>query len=283
MERRTPPLGLLVSVIIHVVLMMLLLSVPVRRRLPIPAVPQVELGPRLVFAPPTPPPAPPPSLEGIRVGPEAGIRQDRMLELERDKELTAQMARGVPTVAPPAEAPAGRPGPSPDEGLVPGSPPAGDGPEDRPLFLVRKRSEAGPRPAGLGATLRDLDRRLEAIGPLGVESGTGQQVGPLFFDPKGADFTQWTNHFSNETYRNWQMPQPALLGMRGVVTISFIVDRGGRVTELHVDESSGNVALDRAAANALISGHFLSLPSDFGPPTVSMRISFFYNTRPSQS
>jgi TonB family protein len=109
-------------------------------------------------------------------------------------------------------------------------------------------------------------------------------VGPLFFDPQGADFTAWVNHFKNEVYRNWIVPQSALLGLKGGrVDIEFRVARDGRLVGLRLVGSSGTGALDRSARNALMGSRLLPLPSAFGPDEVAMSISFFYNERPPAS
>jgi TonB family protein len=140
---------------------------------------------------------------------------------------------------------------------------------------------AGPsRPSSLSQTLRDLDRRLAQSGPRGTVSGTGQQMGPLFFDPEGADFTVWLDHFKNEIYRNWLIPQAVLLGIRGHVDLEFTVERDGSVTGLKLVKSVGNPALDKAAANAILAGRFLPLPSDFAPPRVTIQVSFYYGEGP---
>ena len=55
----------------------------------------------------------------------------------------------------------------------------------------------------------------------------GQQISGLFFDPAGADFTEWINRFKNEVYRNWILPQPALMGFKGHVAFEFTVERDG--------------------------------------------------------
>jgi TonB family protein len=132
----------------------------------------------------------------------------------------------------------------------------------------------------LSQTLRDLDHRLAQSGPRGTVSGTGQQMGPLFFDPEGADFTVWLDRFKNEVYRNWLIPQAVLLGIRGHVDLEFTVERDGSVTGLRLLKSVGNPALDKSAANAILAGRFLPLPSDFGPPRVTMQVSFFYGEGP---
>jgi TonB family protein len=129
--------------------------------------------------------------------------------------------------------------------------------------------------------LRNLERRLGDMGAGGLGGATGQQMGPLFFDPEGADFTAWINHFKNEVYRNWIVPQVALLGVRsGHVDFEFAVERDGTLADLKMLKSSGTPALDRAAANALIGSRFLRLPSDFRPSRVTMQVSFYYGQEP---
>lgn len=105
-------------------------------------------------------------------------------------------------------------------------------------------------------------------------------MGPLFFDPEGADFTAWVNQFKNEVYRNWLVPESALLGFRGHVDIDFHVERDGRMRDLRVVKSSGTPSLDRAAVNALMASRLLPLPADYGPPRIAMQVSFFYNEEP---
>jgi len=108
-------------------------------------------------------------------------------------------------------------------------------------------------------------------------------MGPLFFDPQGADFTAWINHFKNEVYRNWIVPQAALFGYRGHADFEFNVERDGSITDLKLLKSSGTPALDRAAQNALLASRLLPLPADFGPARAVMQVSFFYNEGPQGS
>jgi TonB family protein len=119
------------------------------------------------------------------------------------------------------------------------------------------------------------------MGGGGLGTATGQQMGPLFFDPEGADFTAWINHFKNEVYRNWIVPQSALMGAaRGHVDFEFTVQRDGTLAEVRLLKSSGTPALDRAAGNALVGSRYLALPSDYGPSRVTMQVSFFYGEGP---
>jgi TonB family protein len=145
------------------------------------------------------------------------------------------------------------------------------------------QGQKGTGEKSIASSLRNLERRLQDTGPPGSPTGTGQQMGPLFFDPEGADFTAWLNHFKNEVYRNWIVPQPALLGFRGHVDIEFTVERDGRISDLKVLKSTGTPALDRAAQNALLGSRFLPLPAEFGPARVTMQGSFYYNEGPQGS
>jgi TonB family protein len=113
--------------------------------------------------------------------------------------------------------------------------------------------------------------------------GTGQQVGPLFFDPQGADFTAWVNHFKNDVYRNWVVPQSALFGYAGgQVSFAFTVERDGRVSRVEMTASSGTPAFDRAAHNALSSSRLLPLPADFGPSRLTIQVTFYYGEGPKR-
>ena len=104
------------------------------------------------------------------------------------------------------------------------------------------------------------------------------------FDPQGADFTLWINTFKNEVYRNWIVPQAALFGsFRGHVDFEFTVERNGSMSALRMLKSSGTASLDRAAQFALTSSHWEPLPDDYGPPRVTMQVTFFYNEAPQGS
>jgi TonB family protein len=137
-------------------------------------------------------------------------------------------------------------------------------------------------PGTPGPILASL-RRLEASGvgdpgPLGVPTGNGGQMGPLHFDPQGADFTAWIQRFVNEVYRNWIVPPSASLGWAGQVDYEFVVDRSGTMTSVTLVETSGTPAYDRAAKNALLGSRLLPLPADYAPSSCTMRVGFVYNT-----
>jgi len=308
LEESSPRLGFLISGFVHVTLIMLLIdrsltSCPVAREsvpAPSPRGPAVFLPPAEVLrklqtppqvpAPPavhpTPIPTPLPGRDRISVGGPSADRAKGPMLLRREDDLTAT-PRGTPRgdgseraqATPPPTPVASPPSLVADGGGAGGRlrlPPGIGRPEPPPVAAAG----GPPGPSSLSRTLRDLDRRLAEAGPRGTVTGTGQQMGPLFFDPEGADFTVWINHFKNEIYRNWLMPQAVLLGIRGHVDLEFTVERDGGVTNVRLLKSAGNPALDKAAANAIVASRFLALPSDFAPPRVTIQVSFFYGEGP---
>lgn len=237
---------------------------------------------------PTPPPPPAQGKDRISIGAPSEQRQKGPLVLRREDDLTA-VAKGRPnavpsaTPAPPEASAAPPPGGSDASPGRPGLrlPPGVDG--LTPPGDAGAPSRPGPAGPSIASSLRNLDRRLQVEGAQGLPTGTGQQMGPLFFDPLGADFTLWINHFKNEVYRNWIVPQPAILGFRGHVDIEFTVERDGTLTNLRMLKSSGTPALDRAAQNALLGSRLLPLPADYSPPRAQMQVTFFYNESPQGS
>jgi TonB family protein len=225
--------------------------------------------------------------ERISIGPPIPAQQREPLVLHRDDDLT-RVARGQADGAPGATTtnktgppPAGAEPTRPQETAVPAE-------DVRPLqsdgTWAASRARApipagGSRLAGPGPIASSLVR-LEAGGfgaPLGLPTGAGQQMGPLLFDPEGADFTAWINQFKNEVYRNWILPPAAEMGVRGQVALTFTVERGGALSAVAVTSTSGTPALDRAAEHALTGSRFLPLPADFRLPNVTMRVIFVYN------
>jgi len=300
--------GFLISSIVHLMLMMALINRvtshpkakdqtaalgPVKEHIFLPSRELLrQLAPPSARRAPAPAPTPTPPPQArvknrISIGPPS-LDRAKVIELRREDDLT-KVPKGKPNAVPSAP-----PTPAPQIAAASPAPVAGSGAEVRKAEGLRlpsglngpppgddgsRTGGANPRPS-LAESLRNLDQRLADVGPRGIESGTGQQMGPLFFDPEGADFTVWINHFKNEVYRNWIVPQAALLGFRGHVDLEFTVERDGTLTDLKMLKSSGTPALDRAAANALMGSRLLPLPRDFGPPRITMQVTFFYNQGP---
>jgi protein TonB len=214
--------------------------------------------------------------------------------LRREDDLT-QVPKGQPSPAPPAPTPAAPTPAAPAEVAqkAGGAPevPGREGLRLPPGLLGQTpRGDEGrrARPGEIGPQVADavdgVARRMERDAQLGLPTGRGQAMGGLYFDPQGADFTLWVNTFKNEVYRNWIIPQAAQFGSsRGHVDFQFTVERNGSISALQMLKSSGTPSLDRAAQFALTSSTFLPLPDDYGPPRVTMQVTFFYNEAPQGS
>lgn len=309
--------GFLVSALLHLTILMILIAHPPSPRRFEDVAPEDLERKDVVFLPPaallrqlapTPapgaPPRPAPTVvppatprpqgkDRISVGPPSDVRSKGPMILRREDDLT-QVPKGdrlaPAAAAPPAPAPtplprtAERASGSPEvpgrEGLrlPPGlfGPPAPRGDEGR-------RAVPGALGPSIAGAVDGVTRRYEQGSRQGLPTGTGQNLGGLYFDPQGADFTLWINHFKNEVYRNWIVPQAALFGFRGHVDFEFTVERNGSMSALRLLRTSGTTSLDRAAQNALSSSRFLPLPDDYGPPRVTMQVIFYYNEAPQGS
>ena len=233
---------------------------------------------------PTPPPPqpvatprPPEKSAKISIG-EASDKRAEELRLERDRDIgrrgtkTAQAESRPEEAVPESERQAGQ-GRGEDAERTGAPVPTGG-------RLQMPRADdprvAGPSGGILSASTRSVERAMKERRDMSQMEVPGYQMGPLFFDPEGADFTRWINHFKSEVYRNWIIPEPARLGIRGQVGIEFTVERGGRITKITPLSSSGMAALDRAASNALQGSDLLPLPDDYPAGSVTMRVTFVY-------
>ena len=302
--------GFLVSAVIHLTVIMILLahtpqkpgesdpSELERKQVVFLPPPEVlrQLAPPPAARPraavPTPPPqaADPAKKDRISVGPPSELRSKGPMILRRDDDLT-KVPKGQP-MRPPLVAPTPRPAaPAPTPGprmarqggAIPETP-GRQGLRVPPGLLgpQQPQGEDGQRkrPAGIGesvdSAVDDLTHRLAQSFRLGIPAGTGQNLSGFHFDPQGADFTIWLNHAKNQVYRNWMIPQAAYLGYGGHVDFEIIFERDGSMSALRMLKSSGTSSLDRAARNALSTSRFMALPDDYGPPRLTMQVTFHY-------
>ena len=315
MKRFDQRQGFLVSAVVHLSLLMVLIAHPPTPRKP----EQVDLAhlerKDLVFLPPAavlrrllptapraaatprpePRPTPPPAdkKDRISIGPPTDLRTKGPLILRREDDLT-KVPKGQPK--PPVTQPV--PVPTPPSGpsaVAQGGARAPETPGREGLRLpaglngTLARGDEGARhkPGSIGDSIagavEDVTRRMQQQAQLGLPTGTGHNMGGLMFDPQGADFTIWVNRFKNEVYRNWIVPEAVLFGYHGHADFEFTVERDGTISSLRLLKGSGTVSLDRAAQNALTSSRFLPLPDDYGPPRITMQVTFVYNEAPQGS
>lgn len=318
MERFDQRQGFLVSALVHLVVLMTLASHPKRGEKPVAeSAPMPVTGPRLFMPPkaelrrlfpkavpppvqraaPAPTPAPRRPAEErakdrISVGAPTDAQTNKPLVLRRDESLLGA-AKGKPDAVPSAPPPvAGAKNPRPAQEAAAGraEQPKADpglrlpnGPGDMPRGREGSDSPADRRAPSIASSLVNLDRQLQEAGPRGIPTGVTQRIGGLRFDPQGADFTAWLDHFRIEVYNNWMLPKAFELGFHGDVEFEFVVERDGTMSSIEMRKSSGTAGLDRAARNALLGSRFLPLPTDYGPARVTMGVIFSYAIGPSGS
>jgi len=233
---------------------------------------------------PTPPPprpvaTPPPREKSAKISiGEASDKRAEQLRLERERDIGRRGAKTAQAESRPEEA---IPESERQEGRGEGEDAERSGIPLKPDGSFQMPRADDSRAAGasggiLSATTRSVERAMRERRDASQIEIAGHQMGPLFFDPEGADFTRWINHFKSEVYRNWIIPEPARLGMRGQVGIEFTVERGGKISRLTQLASAGMTALDRAASNALQGSDLLPLPQDYPGASVTMRVTFVY-------
>ena len=67
------------------------------------------------------------------------------------------------------------------------------------------------------------------------------------------------------------------VGATGDVIVKFTIQRDGQITEIAVEQSSGNAILDLNAQRALhVTRQLPSLPAQFPNPTLTVHLDFKY-------
>jgi outer membrane biosynthesis protein TonB len=117
----------------------------------------------------------------------------------------------------------------------------------------------------------------------GGRGGPGMQPGVSILTPtEGVDFNPYLTRLVETVRRNWYavMPESARMGEKGIVTITFKVNRDGSVPppDPNLERTSGREPLDAAAMSSIrTSNPFEPLPGEFKGPFIELRFIFFYN------
>jgi TonB family protein len=104
----------------------------------------------------------------------------------------------------------------------------------------------------------------------------------ILSDTMGVDFAEYLKWTRTQVQQHWY-PLIPLSAMppemkSGKVTLTLAVLRDGKIKGLKIEESSGDVALDRAAYGAIVySSPFAPLPQKFNGEYLMLRIGFLYN------
>lgn len=247
---------------------------------------------RFVYIPPEvpdiealrpPPLAAPSDINRRAQAPERGKDPANLLPFSRGNtpEMTVspppeERARGAAVEAPPTPEPPKPDAPKqePQEQIAKALPPANTG-------LRRSIETSRPLPGRLGDALRNLDQYAQNLTFNNPQGGLNDPGSAIQFDTRGIDFGPWVRRFVAQVYRNWIIPQAAMID-RGHVVLQFRVHRDGRITDLRIVQPSHNPAFNRAAYNAISSSNPLEpLPPEYPLAVIDpFTVTFFYNEQP---
>lgn len=122
----------------------------------------------------------------------------------------------------------------------------------------------------------------EGLGNSGGDEGFAES-GPISFETQWYDWGEYADAMVRRIRRNWYENMPPLIrmGMKGVVTIQFTIQRSGQMTDIRIIRSSDAPPYDYAARKALeLSSPLQPLPADFPNNSERVTAQFYYNMRP---
>ena len=114
-----------------------------------------------------------------------------------------------------------------------------------------------------------------------VRGGQDQNVGEsIQFDSKGVEFGPWLARFIAQVRSNWFIPQAAM-SMHGHVSISFVVHKDGRITDVVVSRPSAINAFTLSGRNAILTSNpTIPLPTEYPDDRMPITVTFFFNEQP---
>jgi TonB family protein len=208
-----------------------------------------------------------------------------------------------------ASPPPGRPGPAPTAAQ-----PAPTPPQNQPQPQKQAPPQANPQiaqlqspvkpniqnefskyagPQSAGDAIQQATRGVAAArqsgqggtgdnGDFGLGTGAhGRQLGNLevLSDTQGVDFGPYLSRVLHDVKMNWYSLIPESAQMKkGNLVIEFAITKDGKVADMHLAASSGDVPLDRAAWGGITASNpFPPLPTEFNGPYLALRFRFFYN------
>jgi TonB family protein len=119
-------------------------------------------------------------------------------------------------------------------------------------------------------------------GDFGLGTGAhGRQLGALdiLSDTQGVDFGPYLQRILQNVKENWYHLIPESAEMKkGKLAIEFAITRDGKVADMRLIATSGDVALDRPAWGSITASNpFPPLPNEFTGPYLALRFRFYYN------
>ena len=98
-------------------------------------------------------------------------------------------------------------------------------------------------------------------------------------DTQGVDFGPYVAKILQDVRKNWyRLIKESDRMKKGKLAIEFAITKDGKVAEIKLIDSSGDVSLDRAAWGSITASNpFSPLPSEFGGQYLALRFGFLYD------
>ena len=149
---------------------------------------------------------------------------------------------------------------------------------------------SGPREvsklAGLDRAIAEAARNTvggEGGVPAPNPDGGFVDNGPLSFDTTWYDWGAYAAEMIRRIKLHWDVPELARLGWKGSLSVRFYIMADGTVADAKIIRVSGVPPFDNAAFQAILkSSPFRPLPADLHEEREGVTITFFYNMRPEQ-
>jgi TonB family protein len=164
-------------------------------------------------------------------------------------------------------------------GLLPSAPYELSFPDSQPVKLILRGE--------LTCGGSDAACRLKLLSPsvASLESPDAPGTVEILGDTMGVSFSTYSQALRESVRANWLKLAPEKARSpnknRANVSIFFAILRDGKLDQLDISRSSGDVELDRAAFDAILrAAPFPPLPSGFARSSISFRFNFHYNPGP---
>ena len=242
---------------------------------------QMALQHELEKTPPKPP-KPAPKLDKKVI--------EQLQAMQRASE--AAKAEPAPTPAPPTPAPTPLPTQAPPvaQNQLPPTPMPQPQPRQQQAAIPDSPMPSNPVPQSPGQSIADAMRpsnqpRLGGGGRPAASSGSrvGQQGAgtgvEILSDTRGVDFTDYIKRLLRMVKSAWLplIPEECYppLSKEGTTLIRFTIEPNGAVSAMHLDDSTHDRAIDKAAWGAITGvGQFAPLPKEYKGPNLELRIQF---------
>jgi protein TonB len=156
-----------------------------------------------------------------------------------------------------------------------------------PANAISLKTEKAPRkqpePASQPNTFRDRQKYSDnqlysAAGQrvssptYGMQGGGGVRLGDS--SPFGERFGAYANLIRDNIARNWKTSELNLRNTSPAVVVTFTIRRDGSVTNVRIEQSSGNFTLDTSASRAVWDTQLQPLPPQFPRSQADVELRF---------